>query len=265
MDNLRTPAQKANNLTTDRDLTMNQLRDFLMLTRTRLPGTKMATNIPPGLSMTSAKAQRIVANASEHEPPKRSMTLRSAGRKRAAPGTSRPSNYAEIAPASEHSGDNENEDEIDTESSQVQQLADTEIPSNANNHMEEDHETMSSGVPASEPEDTADARNDVPTSVVEAEILQLALEQTIADFVELTNGCEPVQARPEENYLSQWYAYQSQFEIIWRQLGNTGKPPVLRGLDKWSGGIANWEAAYLAPTDRTLAEELSISESTIEE
>lgn len=107
----------------------------------------------------------------------------------------------------------------------------------------------------SELEDPSDSRNDEPTTVEEAQILHSALEQTIADFYELSGGSSPDQTNQAENYLSQWAALQTQFNVVWTRLWNNSNAPMLRGLDRWVGGIANWQTAGLARSGRAIADE----------
>lgn len=107
----------------------------------------------------------------------------------------------------------------------------------------------------SELEDPTDSRNEGPKTEEEAQMLQSALAQTIADFQELSGGRIPDKTEPTENYLSQWAALQMQYSIFWTGVWNNYNAPTLRGLGPWTGGIANWQTAARAGSDRVIAEE----------
>ena len=111
----------------------------------------------------------------------------------------------------------------------------------------------------SEPEDPTDARNDLPVTYREAQMLEIALEPTVREFVELT-GVRPDITIATENYFSQWAAYQHQFNDIWHEQGNRDTPPTLYGLSSWTGGIENWESAHRAQSAGALAEEEEAAE-----
>lgn len=117
------------------------------------------------------------------------------------------------------------------------------------------NEVLSDSSIHSEPEDPTDSRNDEPASVEETQMLQSALEQTIADYNELSGGSIPEQTNPTENYFSQWAALQTQFNMFWTELWDNSNAPTLRGLGRWTGGITNWQTASLARTDRVIGEE----------
>ena len=110
--------------------------------------------------------------------------------------------------------------------------------------------SSASSCESSETDDTDDARNDEPTSVIEQAFLRNALELTVDDFENVTNGRTPALASVEDNYFSQWAEYQSQLTAIWPELGHTNQPPILFGLDRWTGGILDWKTAQRAPNCR---------------
>ena len=124
---------------------------------------------------------------------------------------------------------------------------------------DDDQESIAASNPFSEPEDITDARNLIPMSITEKRMLTIALEDTVEDFHELTNGQFPRPANPNGDYFSQWWYYQSQFVAMWRQIGSHYQPPTLHGLGKWTGGIVDWTSAPGASIDR-LDEEESVTD-----
>lgn len=117
------------------------------------------------------------------------------------------------------------------------------------------NEVPSNASVRSEVEDPTDSRNDKPTSMEEVQMLQSALEQTIADFKELSGGSTPDWTNTMDNYFSQWDALQKQFDTVWMELWNNSNSPALRGPGRWTGGIANWRTAELARSERIRADE----------
>ncbi|KAL6720499.1 hypothetical protein ACLMJK_002423 [Lecanora helva] len=198
MDSLRTEYQKANNLTTDKDLTYAQKAEFYSLTRAGFNKSGEA----PGASTSTSRAVSPTPQRRSRQRLQRENEL-------------------------------EEEDTSSEESTESQESS-------------EGKESRISGVLPSDPEDPTDSRNDIPTTEEEAMELQRALEPTITHFQQLTGNMLPDRADHRDNYLSQWSMYQTQFETIWREMGNTSEPPTLRGLDRWTGGINNWEDAQFA-------------------
>lgn len=117
------------------------------------------------------------------------------------------------------------------------------------------NEVPSNASVRSEVEDPTDSRNEKPTSMEEVQMLQSALKQTIADFKELSGGSTPDWTNTMDNYFSQWDALQKQFDTVWMELWNNSNSPALRGLGRWTGGIANWRTAELARSERIRADE----------
>lgn len=91
--------------------------------------------------------------------------------------------------------------------------------------------------------DEEDARNLVPTTWVESEALMRAIEPTMLQYVGITTQIEKV-SNATENYFSQWAFYQQLMNNYWADAELMSVPPRLVALDRWTGGIANWESAH---------------------
>ena len=236
MDNLRTPAQRANNLTAERDLTGAEMAAFHALTRGK--GKQTSTTEASGKSTPS-----IALGQSSSASTDQVQTAASSPRSRTPRSIVPPLSERIREISVEESSSNDLEETLsDDQSIHDEQYLETQTPSNPEEQNIENGSDISE-FPSDEPEDPNDSRNDAPSTLEEAQILQQALERTIQEYYELTGGQVPTHAPPEDNYFSQWYHYQSQFAIVWRQLGNTHEPPRLFGLGRWTGGIANWETA----------------------
>lgn len=91
--------------------------------------------------------------------------------------------------------------------------------------------------------DQEDARNLIPTTWAESEALTMALEPTALQYVGIT-GLVGTVSNANENYFSQWAFYQQLMNTYWAEARLMSVPPRLVALDRWTGGIANWESAH---------------------
>lgn len=226
LDDLRTQAQKDNNLATDKDLDKQQkaLLELLGVDKAR------ASNAP-------TRNERI-----------ESLNRRAAGTGSSVAG---PSSAAAIAGPSDpaiatSSGEDDSTDDTDVEET----LQVTHIQDQASEEDADDVGSVSSSLI-----DPADSRHDQPTNVQEVADLRRALEDTTGHFLTLT-GQESQPTNPGDNYFSQWGTLQEQFRSIWESRGNPGEAPRLNARDRWTGGISQYNLA------ETIREEMDEDEES---
>lgn len=87
-----------------------------------------------------------------------------------------------------------------------------------------------------------------PKSMLEASILDDALESTRAHYMDLVGEPAP-SSQPFENYVTQWRFIQDQLDAHWFREEYPGQPPKLFILGPWSGALGNWK--YLKGQDIT--------------
>lgn len=128
---------------------------------------------------------------------------------------------------------------------QVENAQDSESEVETASTLGEDTDTEADTASlTSEVSDHEDARNLEPRTGAEFEALGQALEQTILQYVGITRGlCEL--ADMSQNYFSQWAFYQQLMNTFWDDLELLSTPPKLVSLDRWTGGIENWESAQV--------------------
>lgn len=91
-----------------------------------------------------------------------------------------------------------------------------------------------------------DSRFMSPKSMLEAGILDDALESTRAHYMDLIGEPAP-SSPPFESYMSQWRFMQDQLDAHWIREGYSGEPPQLFILGPWSGALEKWR--YLKRQD----------------
>lgn len=111
--------------------------------------------------------------------------------------------------------------------------------SNANADADggEENERVSEQI--SEPEDSRNLR---PTTWAESNALLWAIQPTALQYVGIT-GLAGEMPDHRDNYFSQWAFFQQRMNAYWAERGLISVPPRLVALDRWTGGIANWESA----------------------
>ena len=205
MDNLRTPAQRAQNLTTDKDLTKHQKGNYEML----------------GLN----ENKRSSAPTRENRINK---IKRAAGTDDTGVTIAGPSPVG----AEDSENDSFTDDQDVDEAVQEPRVRDHVSADDA-----DDEGSVSSSLI-----DPLDSRHDQPIDPQEEAALRRALENTVEVFQDLT-GQEPVLTNPEDNYFSQWSMLQEQFRILWAANGNVVEAPRLVARDRWTGGMYQYYLA----------------------
>ena len=212
MDNLRTQAQKDNNLATDKDLDPAQKAQHQLLGLDQDKKSNAPTR-PDRIS----KIKRTAATGGTVAGPS------------SAAATAGPSD-----PVAATSGDN---DDLTDDTDVGEALQEPYIQDQAPEDDTDDEGSISSSLI-----DPPDSRHDQPTNDDEVADLRRALENTRVNFRDWA-GQEPQPTNPGDNYFSQWGMLQEQFRHIWESRGNPGEAPRLRAKDRWTGGISQW---YLA-------------------
>lgn len=207
IDSLRTAAQRASNLATDRDLTSNQLNTLKKL------GKRGPVNAAAGSSAT------VSASASVNAPtitssPIATITPTTATPTVATPTSVTPTIFTSISRPTRR-----------RRRSPAPQPASSPLPT----------PTIDPTLP--------DSRDDVPETCKESYILQEALEETVEHFKKLT-GQNPKHTNTAESYSSQWNALQMQFAPIWKTQRPREDTPFLFKLRAWIGGIKCWDSDW---------------------
>ena len=205
MDNLRTPAQRAQNLITDKDLTKHQKGNYEML----------------GLN----ENKRSSAPTRENRINK---IKRAAGTDDTGVTIAGPSPVG----AEDSENDSFTDDQDVDEAVQEPRVRDHVSGDDA-----DDEGSVSSSLI-----DPLDSRHDQPIDPQEEAALRRALENTVEVFQDLT-GQEPVLTNPADNYFSQWSMLQEQFRIQRAANGNVVEAPRLVARDRWTGGIYQYYLA----------------------
>ena len=216
LDSLRTPAQRASNLATDRDLTSIEKarRDHLGLNENRV------SNAPTRQERIKKIKRRARIDDAVADP---NSTAADAG----------PSD-----PAADASDDHDDLSDSTDGHEAMQEASDDD------RMQASDDDTDDEGSLASSIFDPLDSRNEVPQSPYEEALLRGALGETVHDFFLLTERV-PRPTNPRDNYLSQWSMVQEEFRIWWFDQGNVEEAPKLRARDRWTGGISEYRSAPL--------------------
>ena len=260
MDNLRTPAQRANNMTTDLDLTPAQRAAFYSMSRKLVSRRVTAGNAVPSTSSNVAGSSKPGASRSHGKATNRSATESDV------PTLSAPTQYFDLTMISEQSqqGSSEIEAGEHSEHARYDNSRDEEVLETYPIYEGEEEaewpfeffETGDSDDPSSNssissgPDNPNDARNHIPEGMSEAMMLRAALVATVDHFRRLT-GQYPVTTDPMENNLSQWAAYHYQLATFLRAQGRNDNQITLFGLAEWVGGISNWKSARPAIDEGT--------------
>lgn len=207
MNNLRTQAQKDNNLATDKDLDQPQ--------RAQLQSLGVGRN---KARTATTRGERRAARAGSSV----------AGPISAA---------ATAGPSDALAESSDDEDDLTDDSDVEEALQATHIQDQASEEDADDADSVSSSLI-----DPSDSRHNQPTNVQEVADLRRALEDTTGHFLILT-GQEPQPTNPGDNYFSQWATLQEQFRSIWESRGNPGQAPRLNARDRWTGGISQYNLA----------------------
>ena len=280
MDSLRTPYQRANNLITGSDLTMDQLREFRSLTR-KSQGQTTPAVVPTGVSATpgsstlrprratNIRTYHVISSDNSDEeapvdapdeptdPPKPSPEISESDSSSSGveiPWDSARSPYPILSPSESSSSSSEAESSGDSSSlSRLESDREADPSRSPHSRLQEDSDTnTSTASPSSEPENPADVRNLRPRDMDEGIILSAALWRTREHFKELTGRKAP-QVPLMENYFSQWATLQEHLRSLWTSQGRGGNVPLLYGLDAWVGSIGNWRSAAPARTNYVVA------------
>ena len=206
MYKLRTPAQRARNLATDKDLTRHQKenkRSSAPTRETRINKIKRAAETDD-TGVTIAEPSLAAATAGPSDP---------------------------VGAESSH------DDSLTDDQDGDEAVQETRVRDQVSGDDTDDEDSVSSSLI-----DPLDSRHDQPINPQEEAALRRALENTLEGFQDLT-GQEPVLTNPADNYFSQWSMLLEQFRILWVANGNIVEAPRLAARDRWTGGISQY---YLA-------------------
>lgn len=224
IDSLRTPAQKASNLATDRDLTRDQLTTLKQRSKRNAANAAagaraMASLRAPAAVSAPTTGGKSTSRRSHRRRPKRR------GHKSTAAGSSARANVSAPAAAS----------------TPVTTVTPTPRRSNLRRPSPTPQPGPRAPLPPPTPTQTLpDSRNDVPETCKESYTLTAALRETVEHFKKLT-GQNPKQTKPTESYSSQWNALQAQFAPIWKSQRPAEETPLLYKHCAWTGGIGCWD------------------------
>lgn len=213
MNNLRTDAQRANNLATDKDLTSQEKAQLSLfgLDEERKSGAPTRQARIDKMKRTAGAGGTVAAPSLEAT-------------------TTGPSDQAAAA-----SDDDDDDDSSSDDSDREEGVQDAHMRDQDSEDDTDDEGSISSSLT-----DPLDSRNDRPTNPQEEAILRAALQDTVNEFSFLS-GHVPVLASPGDNYFSQWGMLQEQFTVLWVARGNTEEAPRLIAKDRWTGGISQLE------------------------
>ena len=260
MDRLRTPQQRADNRTVDQDLTLAQQLAYAKL------GERGPTKSKAGRGRKSKKdvasdsdSQSSSSRAATAEP---EVLARSEGEdaidldpdyERAVAESLNPRQESEPADAA---GSEDGDDAMDLDPEYEQAIAESLILQQASDDDGDDLDpeydqaiaesliqqqaSADDSSPSSSIADPLDSRHHAPTNPVERANLQLALQMTVDDYVNVT-GQRPLPTDQGDNYFSQWGMLQGQLMAWWESRGyNTDDTPRLLARGRWTGGIAEF-------------------------
>ena len=209
MDSLRTPAQRASNLATNKDLTSKQNGEYAKL---GLNMDKDSTAKTRG-----TRIRKIMNKAGQDD----TIGVSSLG-----------ATIAGLAdPVGTISGD---DDDLSNDTDDEDVNEETYISDQAAGNGSDDDGNVSSSIV-----DSSDSRHDLPMNPREEALLQRALANTVEEFVFLT-GQQPQETNMGDNYFSQWGVLQEEYRSLWAARGNPGEAPRLKARDRWTGGISRY-------------------------
>lgn len=218
MDNLRTPAQKAGNLTIGRMLTLQESAQYTLLGYNQEKVSTAPTR--------AGRLSKILRAASTAET--------------AAPTSPEAASAVPVEAVVTAGGQDDILVDYDGSGDDAQEYEASQEPSSEDQAAEDD--TSEADSFASSIIDPADSRHDQPADPQEEALLQSALENTVQEFNFLT-GQEPVLTNLGDNYFSQWGMLQHQLASVWAANGNVDEAPRLAARNRWIGGISQY---YLA-------------------
>lgn len=209
MDSLRTPAQRANNCATDRDLTPDELATLKDISKR---GPVSATAGPRASPSVRAAATNSASVATASPAPQQTSHHSSLVAPEATP---TPLPTPTLAPTP---------------------------PSPASPPALTAASTPTPPTPTPPPpQPLPDCRNDLPKTCHESYQLTAALSETVSHFHTLT-GRVPNPTCIAASYTTRWNALQAEFAPVWKTLRPAEETPLLFKLRAWSaGGIPGWD------------------------
>lgn len=95
-----------------------------------------------------------------------------------------------------------------------------------------------------EPSDPEDARNLNPSTWAECDALSNAISPTALQYVGITGNIWDM-SDTYANYFCKLNFYQQRMNTYWASSNMMSVPPKLVSLDRWTGGIENWQTARI--------------------